>query len=141
MIKKLTFAMAMSLTLALAPAATATAADYPVKEITGHGFEACPEESLCLYQHSNFNGDEDAKIWVITGSTKRIPNGNDEASSAYFNASFTAGASLYRDTNYEGGGITLDGSRAFARWNLKYAKVGTETLNFNDTVSSVRFHQ
>ncbi|MFE0422004.1 peptidase inhibitor family I36 protein [Streptomyces sp. NPDC058953] len=140
MIKRLTFALAMSLAVAFMPTATASAAEYPVEEISGHGFEACPEASLCLYEHSNFNGDENAKIWVITGSTERIPGGSDEASSAYLNASVGDRAYLYRDVKHEGDRYRLPGGRTFARWNLKYAAQGTETYNFNDSISSVKLY-
>ncbi|MFB8440424.1 peptidase inhibitor family I36 protein [Streptomyces niveus] len=102
MIKKL--ALALTLTLAaVAPLATpASAADEPVREIIGHGLDACPEHSLCLYQDRDYNGTEDARIWIITGSVERLSayDANDRASSLYLNS--RKSATLYGDAEYKG---------------------------------------
>ncbi|MFB7711618.1 peptidase inhibitor family I36 protein [Streptomyces sp. NPDC056105] len=140
MIKKFTLGLALAVSAALMPAATATAADYPVEKVKGAGTSACPADSVCLYQDSNFNldsGDDGAWIWVVKGTTARIPDGgNDETSSVY--STLNRGADVWMDANYKGDSFYVP------RFNENYASLknvpqGHMTANFNDSISSVTF--
>ncbi|MFE6153695.1 peptidase inhibitor family I36 protein [Streptomyces sp. NPDC057889] len=149
MIKKLALALSMALAAGLPVAGSASAA-APVTQIKGHGLDACPKQSLCLYEHSDYNGDSDAKIWVVTGSVERLSEygANDEASSAYFNANFTSYTKLFEDAVYNpsnGDYITLQGGwkrpslkNVSGYYDGRLGHRGTEgTVSMNDEVSSV----
>ncbi|MFB7710458.1 hypothetical protein [Streptomyces sp. NPDC056105] len=139
MIKKLTLAVTVTLVAALAPSATATAAAAaaPVKEITGQGLAACPRDAICLYQNSDFNEGDDARIWIVTGTTARLGDGSDEASSIYSNVGRYQYARAHRDVDGKGDSVFLFGGESIA--NLKYVKQFGQTENFNDSISSVTF--
>lgn len=86
--KKIFTAAAMMLCGALVtPASPVAAAEPPVRVIHGHGLEACPERSLCLYEGAHYNEGRDLRIWVVTGRVDQLADygGNDETSSMYMN--------------------------------------------------------
>ncbi|BDH06405.1 peptidase inhibitor family I36 protein [Streptomyces seoulensis] len=107
MIKKLALSLVMVLAAAAPLTTPASAADEPVREISGHGLDACPDHSLCLYQDRDYNGTEDARIWIITGSVERLSayDANDRASSLYLHSHHSA--TLYADAEHKGDRFTV----------------------------------
>ncbi|MFD4606409.1 peptidase inhibitor family I36 protein [Streptomyces sp. NPDC058464] len=73
--------------------------------MTGQGLDACPEQSVCLYQDTDFNAGKNARIWVATGDVERLStcDANDRASSLYIDARDSWKVKLFKDAQYEGG--------------------------------------
>ncbi|MER5619260.1 hypothetical protein [Streptomyces sp. NPDC002215] len=133
MIKKIALALTMTLAAAVPVAGSASAADSPVREIRGQGLDACPEQSLRLYQDTNFNAGGDARIWIITDDVPKLSkyDANDRASSAYVHFRGHHTVVLWGDTWYSG--------RSWEIWSDdkdthgKYPSLG----GLSDEVSSV----
>ncbi|MEU0630751.1 peptidase inhibitor family I36 protein [Streptomyces sp. NPDC005989] len=133
MIKKIALALTMTLAAAVPVAGSASAADSPVREIRGQGLEACPEQSLCLYQDTNFNAGGDARIWIITDDVPQLSkyDANDRASSAYVHYRNHHTVVLWTDSWYTG-----DRSWHMSSDGDKHGKYSTLD-EYNDDVSSV----
>ncbi|MER5618925.1 peptidase inhibitor family I36 protein [Streptomyces sp. NPDC002215] len=133
MIKKIALALTMTLAAAVPVAGSASAADSPVREIRGQGLDACPEQSVCLYQDTNFNEGKDARIWILTDDVPQLSkyDANDRASSVYVHFRGRHEAILWTDTWYSGDyswHLWSDGEQ-----HGKYSSLD----EFNDEVSSV----
>ncbi|MER5888638.1 hypothetical protein ABT160_32840 [Streptomyces sp. NPDC001941] len=66
--KKTLLAALAAAAVVLTGAPSGTAASAPVHTVTvikGHGIEACPGGSFCLYRHEDYNGETDADIVVV----------------------------------------------------------------------------
>ncbi|MFD4119176.1 peptidase inhibitor family I36 protein [Streptomyces niveus] len=144
MIKKLALALPLALTAALAPAAASSAAPAaPFEEIQGHGLDACPAGSLCLYEHTNYNGTTDSTIVVVTGTINDLHNYGfgDRASSAYFNEEPAADRFyLHTDTNGKGEHMRFFPGKKLPNFHKVsgYTENGEAThVWMNDDVSSV----
>lgn len=42
-----------------------------VQELVGQGTEACPDMSLCLYEHDHLNASQPSKVWAFPVGTAR----------------------------------------------------------------------
>ncbi|MGW6878204.1 hypothetical protein [Streptomyces xanthophaeus] len=56
------------LPIALAGPAGATAPDIKVK--TGQGLNACPAETLCVYENEQYNASKPARIWLLARNAR-----------------------------------------------------------------------
>ncbi|MBO3736732.1 peptidase inhibitor family I36 protein [Actinoplanes flavus] len=151
MIKKLALTLTAALAAGLAVGAPAAASDDSlVRSIKGHGIDACPAESLCLYEHSKYNGDSDASIWVVSDDVQRLSEhgADDTASSAYLNAPNRWSVSLWRDVVWCGDHVRLNQVvRGVPSLHDAYGYTGClgeekqshSKIRLNDSVSSVLF--
>ncbi|MFB6875859.1 peptidase inhibitor family I36 protein [Streptomyces sp. NPDC056323] len=132
MIKKIALALTMTLAAAVPMVGSASAADSPVREIVGQGLDACPEQSLCLYQDTNFNEGKDARIWILTDDVPQLSkyDANDRASSVYVHFRGRHSVVLWTDSWYSGLSWEL---RSNGVHHGKYSDLD----DYNDEVSSV----
>ncbi|OAR22813.1 hypothetical protein A8W25_24895 [Streptomyces sp. ERV7] len=142
----------MALAAGLSSASVSSAAAAPVREIWGSGLDACPQESLCLYQNDDFNGSSDARIWIVTGDVGNLStyDANDRATSVYYNASHGS-ATLYANKHYNNGNLDdmlrLSGGDRYADLHESLPGLhGSDddgerpaTVKMNDRISSVTF--
>ncbi|MEU0990338.1 hypothetical protein [Streptomyces sp. NPDC005953] len=81
-------------------------------------FRRARRSGLCLYQDSDFNGTEDARIWIITGEGQANAlsdhDANDRTSSVYFNAPSYWQATLFQHTKRRGDSTRIEGERLSA---------------------------
>jgi hypothetical protein len=143
MIKKTTLVLSLALAAALGSASASSAEAGPVQRVWGHGLDACPAYSLCLYQDHDFNGNSDAAVWVITDSITNLNDYgiNDVASSAYLNEPDGGNwARLYDDTYYGGDNVRLYPGRKLDQLNSQggYGTNGADKrVYLNDAITSV----
>ncbi|WKX69175.1 peptidase inhibitor family I36 protein [Streptomyces sp. XD-27] len=143
MIKKTATAAWLAAAALVAPQTSASATeDAPIRVAQGHGLDACPEESLCLYEDADYNGEHDAQIWIITGQVDSLaPYGaNDLASSAYMNTSDETEAYLREHVQVgHNPYVHMHGQETHAQLNNVYihAEQDDWTGDFNDRISSV----
>ncbi|WP_158288183.1 peptidase inhibitor family I36 protein [Streptomyces sp. ICBB 8177] len=132
------------------PLATPSAtADSPVREIHGHGKQACPERSLCLYQDRDFNGRHDAPVWVLNGhDVDQLSkyDANDRASSVYYRAPFAWYAYLCEHASCgEGDFKLIHGAASYETLDGLNGDHGTmvnsseKRVWLTDSISAVRF--
>ncbi|MFE3591389.1 peptidase inhibitor family I36 protein [Streptomyces niveus] len=133
MIKKTALALTMALAASVPLTGSASAVDPLVREIRGQGIDACPEESVCLYQDSDFNAGGDARIWILKDDVPQLSKygANDHASSAYVNFPNEVKVQLFQDTWY-------DGEIVYTMWSGREKRGEYSKLSgFNDEASSV----
>ncbi|MFG2350856.1 peptidase inhibitor family I36 protein [Streptomyces phaeochromogenes] len=146
MIKKTLAAAALAVAALLAPHAPATAAADPIREISGHGLDACPRPALCLYDDHDFNGTKDGRIWVITGSVSSLQasGANDRVTSAYMNTPSGYEAWTYRDHDFGGDKMIMYFDKQVPNLNNNISLKKPDGTEFygtlNDAISSVTFY-
>ncbi|MFJ3637835.1 hypothetical protein [Streptomyces sp. NPDC090112] len=98
-----------SLALALPGIAQSSEQAPQVQELFAQGSDACPNMSLCLYEHNDLNRNEAARIWVFpltevrTDYSLRGHAAANQPSSAYMRAPGTGSDMAYLFPDYQCG--------------------------------------
>ncbi|MCT7352006.1 hypothetical protein N4P33_07430 [Streptomyces sp. 15-116A] len=100
---------AATLALALPGIAQGSEPAPQVQELIGKGSDACPDRSLCLYEHNDLNNNETARIWVFpltqarTDYSLRGHAAANQPTSAYLKAPGTGSDTAYLFPDYQCG--------------------------------------
>lgn len=145
MSNKISIFIAMTLSaLLLGSVSPAVAAEGPVRVIRGHGLEACPRNSLCLYEDVDYNGSGNGRIWVVTGSVHSLSEygGNDETSSMYMHTPENWRADAHENRSGMGSGdwVWMYGGKKLPNLrsvNIHQSARDTHYGPFNDVITSV----
>ncbi|MDN3296592.1 hypothetical protein QWM81_21590 [Streptomyces ficellus] len=106
MIRKMT-ALAAAVTSSVVlflPSGTASAESVDVRQITGQGKDACPQEAFCLYEYRMFNQEKPGRMWLVTEAVKDLdlrPHGAQVAASAVNNTSTRSMGTVRDSLGYE----------------------------------------
>ncbi|MFH9500634.1 peptidase inhibitor family I36 protein [Streptomyces globisporus] len=98
-------ALAATAAALLMPSPTQAADASPVTVIKGQGKEACPKESVCLYEDTDYNaGRPDARIWALEGPVSNLGDyqADDQASSVFITLTGSYDIGLYQARGFDG---------------------------------------
>ncbi|MGW6718055.1 peptidase inhibitor family I36 protein [Streptomyces sp. NPDC054995] len=98
-------ALAATAAALLMPPPAQAADASPVTVVKGQGKEACPKESVCLYEDTDYNaGRADARIWALSGPVSDLGDyqADDQASSVLITLTGSYDIGLYEARGFDG---------------------------------------
>ncbi|MFJ2805926.1 peptidase inhibitor family I36 protein [Kitasatospora sp. NPDC087271] len=108
-----------------------------VREIRGHGVDACPDGFLALYEHSDFNGWSDGRILLTDESIPNLKDHNfNDVTSSVVQKMPGNWIILWTDTRYGGTSFPLQSDTREYPNMIDFSKIDVRQ---NDTISSVQF--